>query len=79
MIKKAGKFGKTKSTINFGDPESRAIVIFEKNPLYKKYHLISIYPISRKGFNQFVKTGNIGLSPEERKKLINNIQVEKKC
>lgn len=46
MIKKTEKLAKTKSKINFGDTESKTIVIFEKNPLYKKYHLINNYSIS---------------------------------
>ena len=66
VIHETGTFNKLESTINMGDPETLAIVGFERNPLYKNYHFISSYPLSEKAFASFVETGNIGISLEER-------------
>lgn len=66
--------GKWEPTINIGDPESRIIVVFEKNPLYDKNHFISSYLIAPKAFDDFEETGNIGLSPKERQKTNDQLQ-----
>lgn len=70
IVRKDGTLNKQEPTINIGDPKTRGIVSFENNPLYDKYHLISSYPVSPEAFDNFVETGNIGLSPAERKAAI---------
>lgn len=67
IVHKNGTLNKQEATINIGDPESLGIIAFENNPLYENHHFISGYPISEKAFEIFNKTGNIGVSPEERK------------
>ncbi len=74
VVRKDGTLSKQEPTINIGDPETRGIVSFENNPLYDKYHFISSYPVSPEAFDHFVETGEIGLSPEERKAEIDAYQ-----
>lgn len=76
VIREDGTLKKQESTINIGDPESPGIVAFEKNPLYDKHSFISSYPISQKAFDNFVKTGNFGMSPEERQATNDQLQRE---
>jgi len=74
VVREDGTLGKWEPTINIGDPESRIIVVFEKNPLYDKNHFISSYLIASKAFDDFEETGNIGLSPKERQKTNDQLQ-----
>ena len=74
IIRKDGTLNKRESTINIGDPKSFKIVAFEKNSLYDKYHFITSYKISPDAFKKFIETGNIGISPQERKERINKLQ-----
>lgn len=74
VVRKDGTLNKQEPTINIGDPETWEVVLFENNPLYEDHHFISSYPISEKAFNHFVKTGEIGISPEERKAKIDVAQ-----
>jgi len=74
VIRQDGTLNKQEPVINIGDPESRGIVSFENNPLYEDHHFITSYPISEEAFETFEKTGNIGLSAEERAQEINELQ-----
>jgi len=74
VIREDGTLNKQEPTVNIGDPESRGIVSFENNPLYEDHHFISGYPISEEAFEVFKETGNIGLSPAERKSKIDTFQ-----
>jgi len=74
VIHEEGTLNKQEPTINIGDPESLGIVSFENNPLYDKHHFISCYIVSQKAFDDFVETGEIGISPEERKMKIDAFQ-----
>lgn len=74
VVRKDWTLSKQEPTINIGDPETLGIVSFENNPLYDKYHFISSYPVSPEAFDHFVETGEIGLSPEERKAEIDAYQ-----
>jgi len=74
VICEEGTLNKQEPTINMGDPETRGIVSFENNPLYEDHHFISGYPISEEAFEVFKETGNIGLSPVERKAKIDTFQ-----
>ena len=74
VIRKDGTLNKQEPTIHIGDPESLGIIAFENNPLYKDHHFISGYPISDEAFQVFNETGNIGLSPEERKSKVDMLQ-----
>jgi len=76
VVRKDGRLSKQEPTINIGDPETLGIVSFENNPLYEDHHFISGYPISPKAFDHFVETGEIGLSPAERKAGIDAYQRE---
>lgn len=67
VIRMDGTFSKQEPSVNIGDPETFAIVGFEKNPLYDKYHFISSYPLTEDKFKEFVITGNIGEGHEEKK------------
>ena len=67
VVHKNGTLNKQEPTINIEDRKSREIVAFENNSLYDKHRFISSYPISDESFEDFVQTGNIGLSPEEKK------------
>lgn len=69
VIRKDGRLNKQEPTVNIGDPESLGIVAFENSPLYEDHHFISTYTISEQAFQFFNKTGNIGISPEERKAI----------
>ena len=42
--------------------------------MYENSHFVSSYKISEEAFKEFKKTGNIGLSPEERAQKINQFQ-----
>ena len=74
MIREYGTLNKQEPTINIGDPESFRIVSFENNPLYEDHHFISSYKISKKRFQNFNETGNIGMSPEQRAQERNDVQ-----
>ena len=74
VICEEGTLNKQEPTINIGDPETRGIVSFENNSLYEDHHFISGYPISEEAFEVFKETGNIGLSPAERKSKIDTFQ-----
>jgi hypothetical protein len=74
VVRKDGTLNKQEPTINMGDPETLGIVAFEKNPLYDKHRFISSYPVSQEAFDHFVETGEIGLSPEEKKTKIDAFQ-----
>lgn len=74
VVHKDGTINKQEPTINIGDPETRAITAFENNSLYDKHRFISSYPVSYEAFDHFKKTGNIGLSPEEKKAKIDAFQ-----
>lgn len=74
VIREDGTLNKQEHTINIGDPELRGIVSFENNPLYEDYHFISSYPTSPEAFEDFVETGAIGLSPEEKKAKMDAFQ-----
>ena len=74
VICEEGTLNKQEPTVNIGDPETRGIVSFEKNSLYEDHHFISGYPISEEAFEVFKETGNIGLSPAERKSKIDTFQ-----
>ena len=74
VVRKDGTLNKQEPTINMGDPETQAIAAFENNTLYDKHRFISSYPVSQEAFDHFKKTGNIGLSPEERKAKIDAFQ-----
>lgn len=74
VIRKDGKLSKQEPTINIGDPKSRKIVSFENNPLYDKNHFVSSYEIKPEAFDSFEVTGNIGLSPAEKKVKTDELQ-----
>ena len=78
VIRKDGTLNKQEPTIHIGDPESLGIIVFENNPSYKDHHFISGYPISDEAFQVFKETGNIGLSPEERKSNVDMLQKSKR-
>ena len=71
-----GTLNKLEPTINIGDSKTKTIVSFENNPLYDKKHFISSYRISSPAFDDFKATGNIGLSPAEKKVLTDEFQKE---
>ena len=71
VVRKDGTLNKQEPTINMGDPETLGIVAFENNSLYDKHRFISSYPVSGEAFDHFVKTGEIGLSPDERAAEVN--------
>jgi len=77
IVHKNGTLNKQEPTINIGDPESLGVIAFENNPLYENHHFISGYPISEEAFERFNKTGNIGISPEERKLDLDVFQKKK--
>lgn len=77
VVRKDGRLSKQEPTINIGDPETLGIVAFENNPLYDKKHFISSYKITKKAFDEYEVTGNIGLSPEERKAYLDKMQKER--
>ena len=74
VTREDGTLNKQEPTINIGDPETFGIVVFEKNPLYDDHHFITSYPVSPEAFEDFEKTGEIGLSPEEKKAKIDAFQ-----
>ena len=69
VVRKDGTLNKQEPTINIGDPETQGILSFENNPLYDKYYFVSGYPVSK-----FEETGEVGLSPQERKAMIDAFQ-----
>jgi hypothetical protein len=74
IVRKDGTLSKQEPTINIGDRKSRKIVSFENNPLYDKNHFISSYEITPEAFDDFEATGNIGLSPAEKKIKTDKLQ-----
>jgi hypothetical protein len=74
ITRKDDRLCKQEPTINIGDPESLGIVAFENNPLYEDHHFISGYRISKEAFKVFEESGEIGMSPEERKAAIDEYQ-----
>lgn len=74
VVRKDGTINKQEPTISIKDPEIPAITAFENNSLYDKHRFISSYPVSQEAFDHFKKTGNIGLSPEEKKAKIDAFQ-----
>jgi len=77
IVRKDGTLSKQEPTINIGDRKSRKIVSFENNPLYDKNHFISSYGITPEAFDDFEATGNIGLSPAEKKVKTDESQKKK--
>ena len=76
VICEEGTLNKQEPIINIGDPETRVIISFEDNSLYKEHHFISGYIISKEAFELFKETGNTGRSPAERKSEIDTFQRE---
>ena len=74
IVRKDGTLSKQEPTINIGDRKSRKIVSFENNSLYDKNHFISSYGITPEAFDDFEATGNIGLSPAEKKIKTDKLQ-----
>ncbi len=58
----------------FFDKDSQLFTSFENNPLYEDHHFISSYEIDDNAANDFIRTGNIGESPETRKAKIDQDQ-----
>lgn len=80
LLKKPGLIDYPNKTLNkqesvyiIGDPESKIIVAFEKSVLSDEYHFISAYEIDDEPFKTFTETGNLGLHPVERRKLIDEL------
>ena len=76
-VHRNGTMNRQEPAIIFGDPQTRTIVAFENNPLYQKKSFRSAYKIDPSAFEEFIKTGNVGLHPIERKQLIANISENK--
>ena len=74
VIREDGILNKREPTIDIGDPELLGIISFKNNPLYEDYHFINGYFISKKAFETFKETSEIGLSPEEKKTKIEAYQ-----
>ena len=68
-VHRNGTMNRQEPAIIFGDPQTRIIVAFENNPLYRIKSFISAYKIDPSGFKEFIETGNVGLHPTERKQL----------
>jgi len=77
VIRENGTLNQQEPTINIGDRKSRKIVSFENNPLYDKNHFISSYGITPEAFDDFEATGNIGLSPADKKVKTDELQKQK--
>lgn len=65
---------KQESTSIYIDANSRQMVVFENNLLTNTHLFISTYPISEKAFAEFIATGTIGLSLQERKLMLDDMQ-----
>lgn len=67
LIRKDGSLNNQEPAIIFGNPKSQKVVAFENNILYDKNSFVSGYEIEEEAFEEFIKTVNIGLHPQERK------------
>lgn len=77
IINKKGTLNKQEEVEIRLDPKSRLFAAFENKPFYDKNCFISSYQIIPEAVEEFLETGNIGVSPEECKVLKDNDQKAK--
>jgi hypothetical protein len=74
IVQEHGTMNHQESATIFLDPDSTLFASFENNPLYENHHFITSYKIHKDAVNEFIKTGNIGESPETREAKIDQDQ-----
>ena len=74
VIREDGTMNHQEPAIIFLDPDLGLFASFENNPLYEDHHFITSYKIEEQAVNEFIRTSNIGESPETRKARIDQDQ-----
>lgn len=64
-------------TVNIGHPDSRIIVVFEKDPDSDIRMFVTSYRLSRDNYVEYLKTRNIGISKETRLSIESNSKINK--